>query len=115
MLELELARGGHERVNLRQSVVFVAEEDGEMVGSLSARLIWQLEPLHIWARAKSSQRKAAFMLPKAMEAYIGDRALNKTGIFSYFFVTKGRKWAKLAEHFGCLRIYKRCMTFARDL
>lgn len=106
-----------EKVDLTRGPLWVAEHEGKLMGMLPARLIWQAEPLMIFpeVKNKSLKRRIALGLPRAMEAYIGDRAVNKTGIYSYFFVTKGRLWAKLARAFGCLRIYKGCMTFGKDL
>lgn len=102
---------------------WVSEEDGEIRGLLPLRLIWQAEPLFIFpeVKSKNTRRRIALGLPRIMEEWIGDRAKNLTGIYSYFFVTKTKLWAKLAEHFGksgqspIHRIYKGCMTFGRDL
>jgi hypothetical protein len=98
-------------------VLNVAEQDGKVVGMLPFRLIWQAEPLMIFpeVKNKSLKRRIAVGLPRAMESYIGNRAINRTGIYSYFFVTKGRLWAQLCKAFGCLRVYKGCMIFGRDL
>jgi hypothetical protein len=98
-------------------MIWVGVQDGKLVGQLPLRMIWQAEPLMIFpeVKNKSLKRRIALGLPRAMESFIGDRSVNKTGIYSYFFVTKGRLWAKLARAFGCLRIYKGCMTFGKDL
>ena len=109
-----LKLSGHERVDLSRSVVFVAEEDGEIQGFLPARLVWQLEPLVVLPKNKSKRRRVAFQLPRAMENWLSNRLLNKTGIYSYFFVTRSQAWAKLAEHFGCKRLYQHCITLGRD-
>lgn len=96
---------------------WVSEENGKISGMLPLRLIWQAEPLFIFPEVKNTQtkRRIALGLPRIMEEWLGDRSKNQTGIYSYFFVTKTRLWAKLAAHFGALRIYKGCMTFGRDL
>lgn len=106
-----------EKVDLQRGMVWVAEHEEKLVGMLPLRLIWQAEPLMIFPEVanKSLRRRIAIGLPRAMESFVGDRAVNRTGIYSYFFVTKGRLWAKLAQAFGCLRIYKGCMTFGKDL
>ncbi len=114
-LTVRLFGSKEEKVDLTRGLIWVGEQDGEIQGMLNVRLIFQAEPLMIWAKNKALRRRLAIGLPRAMESFIGDRAVNKTGIYSYFFVTKGRLWAKLAKHFGCLRIYKGCMTYGRDL
>jgi hypothetical protein len=96
-------------------VLHVAEQDGEVCGMLPLRLIWQAEPLFVWAENLSLRRRAALGLAQAMDSYVGNRAINKTGIYSYFFITNERKWGDLAEHFGCTRIYQGCATYGRDL
>lgn len=111
----KLRNSPEEQVDLTRGMVWVGEQDGEIQGMLNVRLIFQAEPLMIWAKNKSLRRRLAIGLPQVMERFIGDRTVNKTGIYSYFFVTKGRAWAKLARAFGCLRIYKGCMTFGKDL
>lgn len=111
----KLLNSPEEKVDLTRGLVWVGVQDGEIQGLLNVRLIFQAEPLMVWAKNKSTRRRIALGLPRAMEAFIGDRTVNKTGIYSYFFVTKGRVWAKLAQAFGCLRIYKGCMTFGKDL
>lgn len=117
ILRERLYASREEKVDLQRGMVWVAEHEGKLVGMLPLRLIWQAEPLMIFpeVKNKSLKRRIAIGLPRAMEAYIGDRTVNRTGIYSYFFVTKGRLWARLAKAFGCLRIYKGCMTFGRDL
>jgi hypothetical protein len=99
------------------SMVWVTEKDGKITGMINLRLMWQAEPLYVFpeVKDKNERRRIAIMLPRAMERWLGDRAQNKTGIYSYFFVTMSRAWAKLAIHFGCTRIYTRHITLGKDL
>jgi hypothetical protein len=116
-LENRMRELGHERVDLRRSMVWVSEDNGLITGMICQRLVWQMEPHIVFPEVtnKTTRRRSALLLAKAAESFIADRMRNTTGIFSYFFVTKSRTWAKLAEHFGCTRIYKRCMTLGRDV
>jgi hypothetical protein len=96
---------------------WVTEKDGKITAMLPVRQIWQAEPLYVFPEvsSKSERRRCAFLLPRAMEKWLGDRTLNKTGIYSYFFVTGSRAWTRLALAFGCLRIYKGCSILGKDL
>lgn len=99
------------------SMPWVTEEDGVIGGVINLRLIWQAEPCLIFpeVKNKSTRRRMAIGLARAMESWLGDRTKNKTGIYSYFFVTMSRAWARLAIHFGCSRIYARHITLGKDL
>lgn len=99
------------------SMVWVTEENGVVGGLINLRLIWQAEPEYIFpeVRSTSTRRRMAIGLARAMESWLGDRTKNKTGIYSYFFVTVSRAWARLAIHFGCSRIYSRHITLGKDL
>lgn len=96
-------------------VLYVGEQDGQICGMLPLRLIWQAEPLMIWQGNQSLRRRIALGLGRAIESYIGNKAINTTGINSYFFVTNEKEWGMLAEHFGCVRLYRGCATYGRDL
>ena len=106
-----------QKVIVPLSMVWVTEKDGKITAMINLRLIWQAEPLYVFPEVKdtSERRRCAILLPRAMEAWLGDRTKNKTGIYSYFFVTLSRAWAKLAIHFGCQRIYSRHLTLGKDL
>jgi hypothetical protein len=119
-LEQRLAETKEEKVNLRQAMVWVAEQDGKIVGMTCMRLIFQVEPLMIFddARAslpKSTIRKAVYGMAKEMETWVADRSRNTTGIHSYFAVIKDKTFKALARHWGLLRIYADCETWGRDL
>jgi hypothetical protein len=125
-LQQRINESGGEKIKLYEDVygeivpisqVWVAEKDGKIIGLINLRLIWQAEPCYIFPEVKdtNTRRRAAIGLPRAMEAWLGDRTKNKTGIYSYFFVTLSRAWARLAIHFGCSRIYSRHITLGKDL
>jgi hypothetical protein len=116
-LQSKIDNSVEEQVDLARSFVFVVEEDGEVIGLLPARLAWfQLEPLYLWGgKTKASKRRAGYKLFMAMKSWIADRARNKSGIHSFWFVTKDDQIAKFAEKMGCVEIYKSCRTFGMDV
>lgn len=110
----------YEQQDLRNAVVMVLEEDGEIVGFAAARIAWwQVEPL-LLTRAfkkrgsKHAQRKGTYLLIRELDRWIGDRSKNLSGIHSYFCSIRGRTMQKLARSFGMLQLYKRCQFFGRD-
>lgn len=116
-LQQKINDSDQEKVNLAQSVVFVVEEDGEPIGLIAARVGWlQIEPAFIWGgKTKNAKRRAMFQLFQEMKSWIADRARNKSGIHSFWFVTKDDAVAKWAEKVGCLEIYQGCRTFGMDV
>lgn len=109
---------GYEQFDLRQAIVFVAEdtEDGLRAGMVCARLrtnpisaapMWMVEPLMLFRTfvrlsPAHSQRKATYLLAKAIEAYITDRSRNTTGVHTFFLhiETKNKAMHGLARHIG---------------
>jgi hypothetical protein len=115
-LQQKINESTNEKVNLSQMLVWVAEEKGKPVGLLSARLIFQVEPMYIFEDVPvNSRRRAAFLLAREMESFIGDRAKNKTGIYSYFAVMKDKVFETLAQRWGLLNVYRDCRVYGRDL
>lgn len=116
-LQNKINESDQEKVILAQSFVFVVEEDGEVIGLIAARLAWmQIEPAFIWGgKTKNSKRRAMYQLYFAIKDWIADRAKNKSGIHSFWFVTKSDVVAKWAEKVGCLEIYSGCKMFAKDV
>lgn len=115
-LQGKINESDQEKVNLYQAFVFVVEEDGEPIGLIAARLAWmQIEPAYIWGgKTKNAKRRAMYQLYAAMKNWIADRCANKSGIHSFWFVTKSDAVAKWAEKMGCLEIYQGCRMFAKD-
>lgn len=117
-LQARLNESPHEKVDLSRTILHVAEEDGKVIGLLPARLAWwQLEPMLIFpeVKNKTTRQRACFQLAQEVQGWIADRARNTSGIYSYWFVTKNHFFAKLARKWGCLRIYKRCQFYAKDV
>jgi len=116
-LQEKINESDQEKVNLSQAFVFVVEEDGEIIGLIAARLAWmQIEPAFIWGgKTISAKRRAMFQLYAAIRDWIADRNANKSGIYSFWFVTKSDAVAKWAEKMGCLEIYEGCRLFGKDV
>lgn len=115
-LQQRINESKHEKVQLKDTVLHVAEEDGKIIGILPARMWWQLEPMYIFpeVKNKTTRQRACYKLAKAVQLWIGDRSKNHSGVHSYWFVTKSHFFAKLAKKWGCHRIYKRTQMFGKD-
>lgn len=116
---LHQQRAYFEQQDLSKAIVFVAEEDGVIVGFGAARLMWQVEPLLLTPEFKKAgtphaQRKATYLLIRELDRWIGDRRRNASGLYSYFCSIRGRTMQKLAVSFGMLPLYRRCKFFGRD-
>lgn len=110
----------YEQLNVRNSIVFVAEYDGEIIGFSAARVIWQIEPVLLDAQFARlgplhARKKATYLLIRELDAWLGDRSRNLSGIYSYFCTIRGHIMQKLAVSFGMLRVYRRSQFFGKDL
>lgn len=108
-----------EQQDLRQSITYVAEYGGEIVGFCSARLVMQVEPLLLAPLFKKraprfAQAKATLGLIREVDGWIADRERNKSGIHWYFCTITGRTMQKLAMSFGMIRVYAKSKFFGRD-
>src|SRR5947208_614550 len=78
-----------EQVDLTKGIVYVVEYRGEIAGFTHARLVFQIEPVRLFNRfsrraPRHARAKATLLLTRAIDAWIGDRPRNTTGIYSYF-------------------------------
>jgi hypothetical protein len=69
--------------------------------------MWLVEPLVLFREflrvsPLHSQRKATYILAKAIEAYVADRSRNTTGVHAFFvhIENKNRAMRGLARHIG---------------
>jgi len=109
----------YEQQDLRNSIVMVAEDEGQIVGFVAARLMWQVEPLlltpeFIKEAPGHAQRRATYLLIREIDRWIGDRTKNRSGLHSYFCSIVGKTMRKLALSFGMLPVYQKCKFFGRD-
>src|ERR1017187_7810269 len=87
ILEARLKDSGEERVSLTAGLCWVAENDnGELLGMLPIRLVWQAEPLIVFPMVDQpmTRRRVGRELGRAAFEWIADRATNRTGIYSVF-------------------------------
>lgn len=109
----------YEQQDLSKCIVMVAEYDGQIVGFGAARVQWQIEPLLLIPEFKKyaphfAQQKATYLLIRELDAWIGDRKKNLTGIHYYFCSIVDRTMRKLALAFGMLQVYPKSKFFGRD-
>lgn len=110
----------YEQQNLANSIVFVAEFNGEIVGFSAARAMWQVEPVLLDSHFVKlgplhARKKATYLLIRELDSWLADRSKNLSGIYSYFCCIRGHIMQKLAVSFGMLRVYRRSQFFGRDL
>lgn len=115
ILKQKLAEAEGEQIDLDSARVWVAIDQGNIVGMLSARMTWQLEPLLIFADNKMTRRRAGLSLYRAAESWLGSRQLNRTGIHSFFAVTRSRAVMGWANRLGWFRQYRGAATFLKYL
>lgn len=100
-------------VDLYRTPVWVAVEDGVILGLLAAELIWQFEPMLVWGKSKATRRRACYRLYRAAEDWMCDGNRNITGIYKAFAITRMvavRGWAK---KMGWLHQFHRAPLFIK--
>lgn len=95
----------------------VGEQDGRPLGLLRARLVWQVEPLMVspYVKEKVTLSRASLALYREMQAWIGDRTRNTTGVHWFFAVTRSPAVQKWASRLGWLRIFDGAHTYIKKL
>lgn len=114
-LKSRLAETEGEHIDLDAARVWVAVERHRIVGMMSARMVWQVEPLLIFPEVKNkmTRRRAGLGMYRAFEKWLADPTQNRTGIFWFFAVTRKRAvigWAKALQWF---RQYKGTTIFLK--
>jgi N-acetylglutamate synthase-like GNAT family acetyltransferase len=105
-----------EQIDLAAARVWVAVEEGAIVGMLSIRMVWQAEPLLVFAEVKNTntRRRAGLGLYCAMEAWLcGDD--NRTGIRWLFAITRNGATGGWLEKLGWLRQYIGAKTYLKHM
>jgi hypothetical protein len=104
-----------EKVELRGNPVWVAEQDGKIIGLIAARLVWQIEPMTVFPEVKNkmTRRRVTRELYRACSAWLGNRDLNGTGVHLAFGVTRNRAVLQWAKAMGWLRTYKGAAIFIK--
>lgn len=114
LLAQRLAETEGEQVNLNTARIWVAVEDGVILGMLPLRLVWQAEPLLIFPEVQntSKRRRAGFGMYRAAIAWLGSTD-NKTGIRWLFGITRKKAVAGWLAKLGWHRQYKGAQTFIK--
>lgn len=116
-LKERLAETEGEQIDLDIARIWVAVEDGKIIGMLSARMVFQLEPLLIFPEATNAhtRRRVGLGLYRAVESWIGSREKNRTGIHWFFAVTRSHAVKGWANRLGWFRQYQGAATFIKHL
>jgi hypothetical protein len=108
---------GSEFIDLYAAPAWVATDaNGAIVGVLSSRLIWNLEPLLIFPEVKNkiTASRATYGLFKAAESWIQSPA-NNTGIHWYFIKTYQERVCKWASRVGLFRQWEGASFFIKHI
>lgn len=107
-LQGRLASTDREQVELAKSIVYVVIEESVILGFVAGQLTWRVEPLMVFPEFQrkappAAQKRAAYLLGKAIDDYIMTSPENRTGIRRYF-ATLCKEFGKLAVRFGLRRL-----------
>jgi hypothetical protein len=116
-LKEKLSESKGEQIDLDSARVWVAVEDGKIIGMLPLRLIWQAEPLLIFPEIneRMTRRRAALMLYRESMKWLGNRSLNRSGIYWLFGITRSLAVMRWLEKLGWLRQYRGAATYVKYL
>lgn len=105
---------GGEVIDLTAGPCWVALCDGQIVGMLAARPVFQLEPLLVFSGNKIRDSRAALGLYRAAEAWIGNRA-NGSGVHWFFCITRSQAVMGWAKRLGWFRQYRGAQHYIKHL
>jgi hypothetical protein len=116
-IQARLEAENSEDIGIDTARIFVAVEDGQILGVLAARMVWQLQPLVIFpeVRNKAKRRRAGLGMFRAAQEWLGSRSLNRTGIHWFFAVTRSRPCMGWLKSLGMLRQYRGTAHFLKYL
>jgi hypothetical protein len=107
-----------EFIDLNTTPAWVAEdEQGNIIGILPARLVWNLEPLLIFPEVINTitASRASLGLFKAAEVWLSDRTKNTTGIYWYFIKTRSESVKQWASRLGWFHQWKGADFYVKHL
>lgn len=115
LLKEKLAASDMERIDLDAARVWVALEEGAIVGFVSLRMVWQMEPLYIFpeCRKRMARRRAIYGLYREASAWMGDRKRNLSGIHWMFAITRNLEVRRWMVAMGWHRQYKSAATYIK--
>jgi len=116
-IKARLDAGNSEDIGIDTARLFVAVENEQIIGVLAARMCWQLQPLVIFpeVRNKATRRRAGLGMFKAAQEWLGNRNLNRTGIYWFFAVTRSRPCMRWLTSLGMFRQYRGSAHFLKYL
>lgn len=106
-LQIEQQKTNWEQVDLKKSLVWVAEWEEQVFAFIALRLVWQFEPLMVFRREgipKHIQKKGCTLLYRAATKFLYDPMQNTTGIhwaFLHTNFTHVEKWMKKLNWHRC--------------
>jgi hypothetical protein len=105
-----------EQIDLDTARVWVAVEGKQILGMLSARLVWQAEPLIIFPEVNNTmtRRRAGLGMYRAFEKWLPSIE-NRTGIRWFFAITRSKAVMGWADRLGWFRQYKGAATYLKHL
>lgn len=115
-LKQRLRESGGEEIDLDSARIWVAVEDGHILGMLSLRMMWQAEPLLVFpeVRNKHQRRRAGLGLYQAATGWLAGPE-NKTDIRWLFGVTRSKAVAGWLRKLGWFQQYIGAKTFLKYL
>lgn len=116
-LKTRLAQTDGEQVDLEEARVFVAIEEGAIIGMFPLRMVWQGEPLLIFPECanKITRSRATYLLFDRACAWLADKTQNRTGIRWFFGITRSPAVIGWADRIGLRRQYEGAATFTKFL
>jgi hypothetical protein len=114
-LQIEQAKTNWEQVDLKKSLVWVAEYDEKAFAFLALRLVWQFEPLMIFRKEgipEHIQKKGCLLLYRAAAKFLFDPTQNTTGIYWAFLHTEYQRVEKWMKKLNWHRCYAKGKMFA---
>lgn len=105
-----------EEIDLHGTPVWVAEEDGKLLGMVALRLVWQIEPLTVYPEVENhmTRRRVGRELYRTAASWLADRERNATGIYTAFAVTRDAAVMGWVKAMGWLEQYIGAKTFTRQ-
>lgn len=114
-LKARLAETPGEQIDLDTARVWVAVDEGQIIGLLPLRMLWQAEPLHIFPEVanKHKRRLAGLALYRAATGWLADPKQNRTGIHWLFGITRSDAVAGWLQKLGWFQQYVKAKTFLK--
>lgn len=100
-------------INLQSAEVFVAEDNGEVIGFLCAQAIWHVDHLVLLKGNKLKRSRAALLLYRGVEKFIRNPLTNRSGIRQMLCFTRKAPVKGWADRLGWTRCFERAAAFTK--